>query len=231
MPTHVELPQLDWTETMLEPEVRITKGGKAPPTDPPLPGRLLLGRPVSVRLTTKSAQDPTLRTFLEGHAGRSEFTLVHLGCSFRHADDEPFARASLQVRLTRADGGDGSEPIAWSMWPLRESEVLDDSTTAEIGADAKVFSAKVQRTITVKRGDVWLEGFGELQSDPGWEFTRTPRIPISGSYRLILVVMSDAGAPFGGQIDVTATVEHRLLGLMSYRARPVGSEQAVFCSG
>jgi len=53
----------------------------------------------------------------------------------------------------------------------------------------------------------------------------------AGSYRLILVVMADAGAAFGGQLDITASVEHRLFGLMSCRARPVGSEPAVCSSG
>lgn len=231
MPDHVDMPEPVWTEAILEPEVRVTKGGDAPVAGP-LPGRLLLGRPVRVRLTAERARDPALQTFIEGHAGRHDFTLVHLGCTFRPAEDEPFARASLQVRLSRANGSDGgSEPIAWSMWPLRESEVLDDSTTTEIGAEAKVFTAKVQRTVAVKRRDVWLEALGELRSDPGWEFTRTPRIPISGSYRLILVVMSDAGAAFGGQVDVTASVERRLLGLVSYRARPAGFDQVVFSSG
>jgi hypothetical protein len=37
--------------------------------------------------------------------------------------------------------------------------------------------------------------------------------------------MSDAGDAFTGRIDVTASVAHRLLGVLSYRARPAGSAQ------
>lgn len=230
MPELIKIPEPAWTEAVLEPVARVTKGTDAPVGEA-LPGRLLLGRPVAVAMTMERAEAPDLRTFIEGHAGRHNFTLVHLACSFRPVDDEPFARASLQVRLSRADGGDGAEPIAWSMWPMRESEAIDDSTTAKIGAEAKLITASVERTVAVKRRDVWLEAVGELRSDPGWEFTRTPRIPISGSNRLILVVMSDAGAAFDGEVDVTASVERRLLGVMSYRARPAGSARVVFTSG
>jgi hypothetical protein len=221
------VPEPTWTEAVLEPVQRATKGDDATHADP-LPGRIALGRPVALRLAAEGIEDKELRSFVEGYRDRSNFTLVHLACSFRAEPGTSFTRASVQVRLSRSDDSEAPEPIAWSMLPDRQTSDCEASTKVQLGANAKLLSATLERTVTVKRADLFIEALNELRSDPGWEFTRTASVEISGAHRLALVVMSDSASGFEGDVEASATVRDRFLRLIPYRARPVDGEMVRF---
>ena len=138
-------------------------------------------------------------------------------------------RASVQVHLARSDAQEsGAQPIAWSMLPDRETSESQASTKVQLGADAKLLKLTLERSMTTKRADLFVEALNELRSDPGWEFTRTNSVEISGTHRLVLVVMSDAGAGVIGDVAASATVRDRFLRLIPYRARPVDGSAVRF---
>jgi hypothetical protein len=207
-----------WHEVVLEPDDRTVKS-PTQGTAEPLPGRIALGEPVAVPLTPERAGDDTeLRSFIEEHAGVQDFALVHLACTFRHVDDEPFERASLQVRLRRADGGDPPSPIAWSMSPLRETTTTEVTDKVTLGAKVKFVDVGAERSATVARADLFVEALNEQRADPGWEFSRTNAAQLRGVQRLALVTMAPAGSGVAGTIEVTATVRRHRFGPFTYKA-------------
>ena len=94
-------------------------------------------------------------------------------------------------------------------------EFAERSATASsfsLGPDAKILGADVSlaaidRTRTCHGEDVFLQAKGLLTSEPGWEFTRTPRTALVGSYRLVLVVRAPARQQARLVVTLSASVK------------------------
>jgi hypothetical protein len=185
--------------------------------DESLVGRVHFGGPLVVPVTEDYVSgDPELAAYVAGEAERSAFYLVHAALTLRtKPEDPPFESASVRVRLS-ADGAD-RPPTAWSLQPLRLVDTTEVSTTwrlgPELGLDEAVgFSlGGVDHTRTGRREEVFLEGLGELGSNPEWLFYRTSARPLHGSYRRIMVVRAPRGVTAEAAVTVRARVRTRRL--------------------
>ncbi|NKZ01648.1 hypothetical protein [Nocardiopsis alborubida] len=179
-------------------------------------GRVFLGGPISVPVTPDYvAEAPDLRAFVEREAEHSAYHLVHLSVSFRSAPGLPrLYTSSVELRLSSPSKV--RAPVAWSMSPLRVSDVSQTERTFSLGPELKFqdvemtvggYEASTSRTRAVP----FLLGVRELREDPGWEFTRTRTMSLDGSHRLVLVVRSDRTAPTGVTVTVRASTRGNLL--------------------
>lgn len=220
-----DIPEPDWQSAALAPEDRSTKGSGPPPSER-LRGWVALGEPVAIPLTlARVGADDDLRHFIEEAGATHAFHLVHLACSFRPADDEPFAKAWLAVSLARSEGdGEAPTPIAWSMQPQRLSDAVQAAQTVRLGGALKLFDngpgieSGAETTESWTRHDPFLEAFNELRADPLWEFTRTARAAIRGQFRLTLVVRAPRDVPTAGEVSLATVVQRRHFGLIPYTA-------------
>ncbi len=182
----------------------------------PVTGQVFLGGPVSVPVTPDYvAEDPDLRAFVEREAEHSVYHLVHLSVSFRSGPGLPRLHTS-SVELRLSSPSKVRAPVAWSMSPLRVSDVSQTERTFSLGPELKFqdvemtvggYEASTSRTRAVP----FLLGVRELREDPGWEFTRTRTMSLDGSHRLVLVVRSDRNAPTGVTGTVRASTRGNLL--------------------
>lgn len=230
----IELPEMQgdtWRDLALEPEVRATKGGKQAPAER-LEGWVSLGEPVVLPLTPERlADDPALRDFV----AREEFAfcLVHLACSFRPREGEPFANAWLEVLLARADGMPRPLPVAWSMYPRRLEKAVEVSRTVRLGASLKVediagAESGMEQEERWTHHEVYLQALNELQPNPIWEFHSTPRAEIRGLQRLVLVVRAPKAAPAQATVRLSATVRRKRLGIIPYTTAHPGAPDTSF---
>jgi hypothetical protein len=208
-----EAPELD---ARLLPQDEATKGVETAGADvKPLHGCFSIGTPVVQPFTDElAAQDKDLGQFLVRERDY-RFHLVHVACTFRPERDTPFEAASLQIRL-QAEGG--AEAIAWSMSPERLTDSVHYSRKIGVTSELKVFEVNAETEKSGETRDVYVEASGLLQSDPAWEFTRTDRVPISGSHRLFLVVRAPRDAVVTGDLELSMTLRLRRLGIIPYRA-------------
>jgi hypothetical protein len=181
-----------------------------------LAGRVRFGGPVAVPVTEDYvAGDPDLAAYVAGQAKHSAFFLVHAAITLRtQPDDPPFESASVRVRLS-ADGA-AQPPIAWSLRPLRLADTTEVSTNWRLGPELGLYEVDValggvDHTRTGRREEVFLEGFGELGSDPEWLLSRTSARRLHGSHRLIMVVRAPRGATTQAAVTVRARVRTRRL--------------------
>jgi hypothetical protein len=185
----------------------------------PLDGRILLGGPVSFRMT--AGRYPDVEKYLAADEGRYQYHEVHLSLSFKDPDQVPHVRrVVLAVSLGGASGT--PQPIAWSMAPDRIESPSGREISFEIRPRVKL--AGVEMSVASLGGkadlprDPYLIALGELGSQPTWELSRTSK-PLDGRQRLILVVRSEAGADVTADIEITAST--RTAVLRRFRAVPV----------
>jgi hypothetical protein len=199
-----------------EPEPLRHEHVPAADVDISLAGRVRFGGPVAVPVTEDYvAGDPDLAAYVAGQAKHSAFFLVHLAVTLRtQPDDPPFESASVRVRLS-ADGA-AQPPIAWSLRPLRLADTTEVSTNWRLGPELGLYEVDValggvDHTRTGRREEVFLEGFGELGSDPEWLLSRTSARRLHGSHRLIMVVRAPRGTTTQAAVTVRARVRTRRL--------------------
>jgi len=187
------------------------------PPDPAsaLDGRLRLGGPVSVPVTTAyTADNPELQMFVEQEAAQYRYHLVHLALTATsEPDHDRFERVLIQLDLS----GDGPEaPIAWSMTPDRVDGEAQLSTKWHLGPHLKLFDVSVEHTETRAGGARYLEALYVLRSDPAWELHSIRGREISGIHRLTLVVRS----PIASTTRIDGSVQATLVrGRRPWRAR------------
>jgi len=196
---------------------------EAEPEDlPELTGRVIFGGPLTTTITEQYlAGDPELASFLAGEAGQASYHLIHAALTLRTGtDDPPFESAQVQVRLTTADGS--AAPIAWSIRPLRLADPAEVTNGWRLGpklelADVGVEVGDISHSRTQTIEEVYVEGDGELSSQPGWLLHRTPRRPLHGSQRLVMVVRMLPKT--AGKVSVTVRARIRDRQLLWYRSR------------
>jgi hypothetical protein len=222
----IEMPDPPERDLVLAPKQDDFRGaGVVLETREPLRHRISVGGPVYRRIEADSADDAELRRFLQEEAAHSDFYLLHLTCTLRPAEDEPFTEALIELVLTRAGNtaaGDGEEPIAWSMQPDRMIDAVEVTRTVSLGPTLKFLGAGLDLTAGQQRKatkqDVLLEAMYELESTPSWGLYRTESVELRGLYRFHLVVRAAKGADVTGSTLVEAKVRRRRFGVIPYSA-------------
>jgi hypothetical protein len=230
----LEVPDLHMQPVMLKPETRRTKGAAVPPADD-LDAVVALGSPMSVPIgPDKVAADAELSAFLEAQKDRFAYYHVHLACTLRPAEEEPFVKAVLKVRLTRSDSLAEPQPIAWSMIPRSIEDAVEVSKTVKLGGDFKFIGlvagavASHETTEKSKLTERFLAAYNEQRPDPFWEFVNTSTAKIQGSYRFGLVVQTPIGAPVKGVVKLSAKVQRKHFGIIPYRTDFEGAPEISF---
>jgi hypothetical protein len=190
----VPLPALREQELTLESEgPRRGDGGDGGVL--PLAGRITLGGPFAVPVTPDYvADDPDLRAFVEREAASRVYHVVHMSVSFESEPARPrLDRTVIELSLSCATT---PAPVAWSMTPLRVTDSIQVERSFRLGPELKLQDVELsvgeaEQKQTWQRTEVFLQAQRILRSDPGWEFTRTKTMSLSGSYRLIMVVRAD----------------------------------------
>jgi hypothetical protein len=222
----IELPELQHVDAALETDTKkgVFGGGYR------IEGRLSIGVPNSFVITTDLvASDALLKGFLESNGKEFVFYVTSLACTFQPGDDESFARAWLNLQLARTGQlADKGQAIAWSMQPVRLEESFKTSTTVKLGVDLKFVEVSPEVITDGVQKEIMIQAFNEGQSDPYWQFTKTPHSPLEGSYRLALVVRTLAGSKTHGSIRVKADVLRRKFGLFTYKADFSGAPKMDF---
>jgi hypothetical protein len=204
----LSLPTLPERELTLESDDPSRDGSDSgAPGLPPLEGRVTLGGPLALPLTPDQiTDDPVLRAYVEQEAAHSVYHLVHLSLSFAGQPGAP-RLTSAKIELKLSSTSTGTEPIAWSMTPLRVTDTTQMERGFTLGPSLKLSEmeasvGEIKQTVTGSRTEVFLQALRELQPDPAWEFTRTRDMDLYGSYRLIMVVR----APLDGATSLSSTV-------------------------
>jgi hypothetical protein len=227
----IEMPEPPEQDLVLAPKQDDFRGtGAAAEAREPLRHRISIGGPVCRRIDAESSDDAELRYFLKEEAAQSDFYLLHLTCTLRPAEDEPFTEALIELALTRAgntvavEGGDGDadEPIAWSMQPDRLVAAVEITRTVSLGPTLKFLGTGIDLTAgqerKTTRQSVYLEAMYELESTPSWGLYRTESVELRGLYRFHLVVRAAKGAEVTGSTVVEAKVRRRRFGVVPYSA-------------
>ncbi|MFG1818519.1 hypothetical protein ACGFIF_32470 [Kribbella sp. NPDC049174] len=217
----VEMPDPPMQDVVLEAKEEFVRSGDSDPAAAePVRQRISVGGPIHRRIDADSTDDAELRHFLKEEAADSDFYLLHLTCTLRHTDDEPFTEALLELDLTAA--GTETPPIAWSMQPDRMSDAVEVSRTVSLGPTMKILGvgieAKGELARTVTRREAFLEAMYELESTPSWALYRTSSTELRGLYRFHLVVRTPKDARVTGTTTIEAKVRRKRFGVIPYRA-------------
>ncbi|WP_405923583.1 hypothetical protein [Streptomyces sp. NBC_00035] len=186
--------------------------GDPVPTGPPLEGRVSLGGPLAVPVTSAyTADDKDLAAFVEQEAARAVYHVVHLAVAMAPEPKAP-RLDSVRVELDLSAHGVPAAsvedpPIAWSMAPSKIKDEVEIGTTLRLGPQLKIAPVQatlgeISRTRTVRRSRPLLEAVGELSARPRWVMRGTKDVPLTGSQRLVLVVR----VPIGIVAEVATTV-------------------------
>jgi hypothetical protein len=184
------------------------------PPEPPstaLDGRIRLGEPISVPVSTEfTKDDAALRTFVEQEAARYAYHLVHLAITaVSESGQAQFESLSVALRLSATQPAPA--PVAWSMTPLRVTDVAQLTTTFHLGPQLKLFNVEaelgaVDHEVARPSTQIYLEALNELRNDPTWALRRTRDMKIRGTHRLALVVRAPVGVESRIDGSVHATV-------------------------
>jgi hypothetical protein len=222
----IELPEPPEQELTLLPARRDRGEGDSAEQ---LAGRLSLGGPVYRRIEVDSTDDAELRHFLEQEAADSAFFLLHLTCTLRPLEDEPFRQAFLEVVLENDDAT--APPIAWSMEPHELSDSVEISRTVSLGPSLKIqgfgLDASAGQSVKRERQQVILSALYELESRPAWQLYSTDTVPLTGMRRFHLVVRTPKGSVTTGTARVEAMIERKRFGLRKYNAAFPGAPTPV----
>ncbi|MEO3773986.1 hypothetical protein [Micromonospora sp. B9E7] len=183
-------------------------------------GRVSLGSPVVRQLTAASAtSDPDWREFLEAESEHSTYLMLSLFCAFRAAPgSDPIVDAAVGVHLKAPDAPADRQPIAWSINPKRRSHVVPRTGRISLTAKLTIIESTVEYAPDGSGEELFVVGMGEHDSDPEWRFRAVSGAPLIGDEELTIVVKTPAGTPARADVTVAATVKHRRLGLLPYRA-------------
>jgi hypothetical protein len=209
----IVIPELDMLDLELFPETRAVKKGEAP-SKVPLDGWVSLGRPQVLALRPQEMTDPSLKLALEAQQDRVAHFLVHLACTFKAPEDARLDNAWLEVLLACEDP-QAPPPIAWSMAPKVERETATLKTSLELKPSFKGYGVELSlggissETNRETQAEVHLEALNELQSNPTWEFTKTPHRAIRGVHRLELIVQAPRRHRCTGAVSLRASVSRK----------------------
>ena len=223
-------PDLEYVPVALAADSSQTRSLGRPPV---ISSAVELGFPVAQPITEElTGEDEALRQFLRHNVREWQFHLVHLGCSFHPDDGMQIAKARVAVRLNPGEAGGTSAPaIVWSLDPQRTERPVDISQSVKLGAKLAFAEAALEMTSEGKGAEVFIEAYGLQQSACSWEFRRTARDKVSGTYRLALIVRSFRGTSASGEVTVDATVSYRRFSLMPFRSELARQPPVAFVIG
>lgn len=217
----MEHPELEWRSVPMGLDEAVVRGGDDDHGGADLGERVRIGGPLAVPVRPEDVEGD-LRTFVAAEAGRHTYHLTHVALSLICDRGDPkFESATLSLLLS-ATGGAAPEPVAWSMLPQRVTEEESVTTNFRFGPELTLEPVglslgSVERSGTRTSARLAVEARGLLRSDPSWRLTDTPRNPIAGIHRLVLVVRGAAGAVPQAVVGVRATVRERRV--LRYRSR------------
>lgn len=217
----IELPDPPMQDLVLVPKAEQFRGEAAQPeAREPLRHRISIGGPVHRRVNADSTDDAELRRFLVEEAADSDFYLLHLACTLRPSEDEPFKEVLIELDLAQK-GGTGA-PIAWSMEPDRMTDAVELSRTFSLGPTLKFAGAgvglKAGQGRKITKQEVFLEAMYELQSTPSWGLYRTSSTELRGLHRFHLVIRAPKDSVVSGTTLVEAKVQRRRFGVIPFTA-------------
>jgi hypothetical protein len=226
----VELPNDPEREAVLEPDLDevAVRGLRADESVPePLRMRLAVSGPVHRRIRAEDvAHDPDLSSYVEQEGISYEFHAIRLCCSFRPADGEPFTGCWVGIDLKSSNEDLTARPIAWSMAPQRLDRITDTSTNFSFTASLKLSVVNIGGSVTRARSTTsstaLLQAYGELSSEPSWEFTSIAGAELNGMQQLKLVVRKPVGTPVQGRTSIEANVMRPRFGVIKHHVRLLG---------
>jgi hypothetical protein len=210
------LPELPERELALVSEEFSGPSGhvpRRPATAAALAGRVALGGPLSVPVTTELVgRVPELKAYVESEADKADeadsaaYHLVHLSISCAQEIANPqLHTVNLDLTLSAEPAENRRatfQPVAWSMTPLQLSGAVRGTGPAHLGPRLGF----VGQDRAAQGARICLEARRELRSDPGWEIRRTPTASIGGTYRLAMVVRAPRATVSRAAVEVGATV-------------------------
>jgi hypothetical protein len=128
------------TDILLTPRVKLpVSKGKSPHRPQPLTvpgyGSVSVATPASTRVTDDMVKsDPEAAAFLQSEIN-CDFHLVNFSCTFVESAREPFEEAQVGVSLT-------TPAIAWSMRPIRDTDIIEQSLSVKIEGKIKLVSGE-----------------------------------------------------------------------------------------
>ena len=217
----IELPDPPMQDLVLVPKAEQFRGEAAQPeAREPLRHRISIGGPVHRRVDADSTDDAELRRFLVEEAADWDFYLLHLACTLRPSEEEPFREVLIELDLAQK-GGTGA-PIAWSMEPDRMTDAVELSRTFSLGPTLKFAGAgvdlKAERGRKITKQEVFLEAMYELESTPSWGLYRTSSTELRGLHRFHLVIRAPKDSVVSGTTLVEAKVQRRRFGVIPFTA-------------
>ncbi|MEO3749607.1 hypothetical protein [Streptomyces sp. B6B3] len=221
----LDLPLRPLVLTSVDATLAPPSGEPTPPPVPPLAGRVLLGGPHAVPITPEfAAEDRELRLFVSQEAARAVYHLVRLTLNFPDRPVTPrLHRVDAAFELTAQDGAEA--PVAWSMTPSEVRDARQRVRHVALGPRLAFLGVEVElgewsRTVTEQTGEPFLQAQRAQTPRPGWRFTRTRAMPLTGDQSLAMVVRAPAGVTSTLGLEIRATTRSRPLGLRRYREVP-----------
>ncbi|MEU6025367.1 hypothetical protein, partial [Micromonospora sp. NPDC047134] len=129
-----------------------------------------------------------------------------------------FVDAAVGVHLKAPDAPADRQPIAWSIDPKRRSHAAPRTGRVSLTAKLTIIESTIEYAPNGSGEELFVVGIGEHDSDPEWRFRAVSGAPLIGDEELTVVVKTPAGTPARADVTVAATVKHRRLGLLPYRA-------------
>lgn len=181
------------------------------PSTQRLDDRLEFGGPIARVLTPSDANDDAdLAAFIAREWEAARYAQVHCAISF-NAGDTPLASAAVELQL--ASPSSEPPPIAWSLSPEVAATPFELTTSFSVGPKLKILGAEAGAEIgeskTAHGEDAFLRSTGLLTGRPSWVFARRKTVELEGSYRLILIIRTPAGAPLEVTVTLRASLAHR----------------------
>ncbi len=221
----IEMPDPPPQDLVLVPKEEHFRGSAAESqAREPLRHRISIGGPVHRRIGAESTDDAELRRFLAEEAAGSDFYLLHLTCTLRPSEEEPFKEVLIELDLAQKQAQEGGTdpPIAWSMEPDRLVNPVEVSRTFSLGPTLKFSGVGVDLTAgqqsKITRQEVFLEAMYELESTPSWGLYRTSSAELRGLHRFHLVVRAPKDSIVSGTALVEAKVQRRRFGVITFTA-------------
>jgi hypothetical protein len=206
----VNLPETRSSRMELVENVRTIKSGGIGPSFLDPVSWIELSEPASVTLNKDPAiEDKELAQFLAAEDTRYRYDYVRLGCTFRANPPERFEKAWLTVALSTSGAPSADGPISWSIAPVNDYDLTEETTSAEIGSSGKILSAKIGAGTKMAKKVYSLRAFREGNANPYWELTATDSTSLEGILRFHMVVRSPAKSSTTGQVRMEAVISDR----------------------
>ncbi|WP_143082269.1 hypothetical protein [Nonomuraea wenchangensis] len=207
-------PALHDIELVAEPRLN------APASPPRLKERVSLGAVVrALTVEEAAAGEEEWSDFLKTESPHSDYFMLSLVCAFRPTrNGDPFVDAAVGIQLESPGKADDQQPIAWSISPKKRLVPARRAARIALTAKLAIVESSVEFSPEGEHEELFVVGMGERDSDPEWRFRKTSSTPLIGDETLTVIVKTSAGAPTQARISVAATVRHRHLGVIPYRA-------------